>query len=134
MEPVNLVVGITGLVGTFTACVDCFDYTRIGRRLGKDYETSLIKLDVIRLRFTRWGEAVGIGQGDDEIAATEQLKRHLAREEDIATVERTLGQILNLFERSAEASKRFALKNSKNKDALNLGNHWSRTCNPSGPL
>ena len=114
MEPVSFTVGIVGLVGTFTACVDCFDYIRVGRRLGFDYETLVIKLDVIRLRFTRWGKAVGMGQGDENLV-TAQLKDTIAAsDEDFETIKRILGQILNLFARSAETSNRLALKSPKN--------------------
>lgn len=59
MEPISLSLG---LVGSFVACVDCFEYIRIGRNFGEDYQTSVIKLDLVRLRFTRWGEAVGIAK------------------------------------------------------------------------
>jgi Prion-inhibition and propagation len=59
MEPVSF-IGVAGLVGTFTACVDCFEYIRIGRSLGADYQTAIIKLDLVRLRLTRWGRSVGI--------------------------------------------------------------------------
>ena len=83
MEAVGFTVGVVGLVGTFTACVDCFDYVRIGRRLGRDYETSVIKLDLIRLRFTRWGEAAGFGEIDEAVASS-QIKQCLAiGDEDI---------------------------------------------------
>ena len=119
MEAVGFTVGAVGLVGTFTACVDCFDYIRIGRRLGRDYETSVIKLDLIRLRFTRWGEAAGLSQVDEAVAYSEIKQQRLAvRDEDIETIRRTLGKILNLFETSAKESKRFALKNLNDKDAL----------------
>ena len=118
MEPVSFAVGVVGLLGTFTACVDCFDFVRIGRRLGRDYETSIIKLDLVRLRFTRWGEAAGLVQADEAIASSQIKKRLAIRDEDLETIYRTLGQILSLFEKSANESKRFALKNPNDKDDL----------------
>ena len=115
MEPVSFGLGVIGLVPTFSACVDCFDYFRIGRNLGSDYEKSVLKLDIVRLRFTRWGEGVGIRQGDEN-AAVAPLKDRLAiPNKDFATVERGLGQILSLFENTAETSNRLKFKSSANE-------------------
>ena len=118
MEAIGFTIGAAGLVETFTACVDCFDYIRIGRRLGRDYETSVIKLDLIRLRFTRWGEATGLSQVDEAVASSQIKQRLGLRDEDVELIRRTLGKIFNLFETSAKESKRFTLKNSNDKDAL----------------
>jgi Prion-inhibition and propagation len=111
MEPVSF-IGIAGLVGTFTACVDCFEYIRIGRSLGADYQTAIIKLDLARLRLTRWGRSVGILQGDqdiDEAVAFTQLKSKLgAPEKDFETVTNTIGQLFTLFKMSAETSNRLS--------------------------
>jgi Prion-inhibition and propagation len=108
MEPVSFTVGVAGLVGTFTACVDCFEYIRVGRSLGADHQTAIVKLDLARLRLTRWGRSVGIVQGDqdiDEAVAVTQLRSKLdAPEKDFETVTNTLGQLFNLFKRSAETS------------------------------
>ena len=118
MEAIGFTIGAAGLVGTFTACVDCFDYIRIGRRLGRDYETSVIKLDLIRLRFTRWGEATGLSQIDEAVASSQIKQRLGLHDEDVELIRRTLGKIFNLFETSAKESKRFALKKSNDKDVL----------------
>jgi Prion-inhibition and propagation len=111
MEPVSF-IGIAGLVGTFTACVDCFEYIRIGRSLGADYQTAIIKLDLARLRLTRWGRSVGILQGDqdiDEAVAITQLKSKLgAPEKDFETVTNTIGQLFTLFKMTAETSNRLS--------------------------
>lgn len=112
MEPVSITVGVAGLVGTFTACVDCFEYIRIGRSLGADYQTAIVKLDLARLRLTRWGRSVGIVQGDqdiDEAVAVTRLKSKLgAPEKDFETVTNTLGQLFTLFKMSAETSNRLS--------------------------
>jgi Prion-inhibition and propagation len=111
MEPVGFTVGVAGLVGTFTACVDCLDYIRIGRSLGADHQTAILKLDLARLRLTRWGRSVGIVQGDqdiDEAVAVTQLKSNLgAPEKDFETVTNTLGKLFTLF-KSAETSNRLS--------------------------
>ena len=61
LEPVGLKIGIAGLAGAFTACVDCFEYIQLGRQFGQDYGNCLLKLDVAKLRLSRWGVAMGLG-------------------------------------------------------------------------
>jgi hypothetical protein len=108
MDPVSFSIGVVGLIGTFTACVEYFDYIRVGRNLGEDYQTSIIKLDLVRLRFTRWGQSAGIVQGNQNInedVAVAQLKSKLASpDREFAVVIQTLGHILRLFERTVETS------------------------------
>lgn len=113
MEPVGLSLGVAGLVGTFTACVDCFENVRIGRSFGEDYQTSIIKLDLVRLRFTRWGQSVGINEGDESLAVQRLKDAVAAPEKDFPLVEMTLGQILRLFKMVEENSSRLAMKASK---------------------
>ena len=113
MEPVGLTLGVAGLVGTFTACVDCFENVRIGRSFGEDYQTSIIKLDLVRLRFTRWGQSVGINEGDESLAVQRLKDAVAAPEKDFTLVKMTLGQILRLFKTVEENSSRLAMKASK---------------------
>jgi hypothetical protein len=114
MDPVSFTIGVFGLVGTFTACVDCFEYFRIGRSLGEDYEICIVKLDLVRLRFTRWGESVGIGNIDEDTAVAGLKSKLIAPETEFITIMRTLGQILRLFESAAETSNILAMKAARN--------------------
>lgn len=61
MEPAGLVVGIAGLAGTITSCVECFDYIQLGRNFGADYGKCLLRLDAAKLRMSRWGDSLGFG-------------------------------------------------------------------------
>lgn len=61
MEPVGLGIGIAGPAGAFTACIDCFGYTQLGRQFGQVYGKCLLKLDTAKLRMSRWGVAMGLG-------------------------------------------------------------------------
>ena len=114
MDPVSFSIGAVGLVSAFSACVDYFDYIRIGRNLGEDYQTAIIKLDLVRLRFTRWGQSAGIVRGHqnvNESVSVAQLRSKLAApDKEFPTIMQTLGQILRLFERTVETSERLALK------------------------
>jgi hypothetical protein len=106
MEPVSFTIGVVGLVGTFTACVDCFEYFRVGRHLGEDYETCVVKLDLVRLRLTRWGSSVGISGVDDDVAVAQLRSKLAVPEKDFDTIMGALIQILKQFERAADISNR----------------------------
>jgi len=62
-----------------------------------------LKLDVARLRLTRWGQAVGLGPILDKATS---LQSTTLAVENISVAERVLGQILALF-KDAQDSKRF---------------------------
>jgi Ras family protein A len=37
MEPIGLAVGVAGLAGLFSTCIECFNIVQRGRYLGRDY-------------------------------------------------------------------------------------------------
>lgn len=94
MEPIGLAVGVIGLAGLFSACLDAverFDswksFSDDSRALGSRWETQ-------RLRMKRWGQAVGFGKGgpspdhhealeDPEIAL--RVREHLSIIENLCT-------------------------------------------------
>lgn len=95
VEVPGLVIGGVSLAGLFTACVECFEYIQLGRQLGKDYQTSLLKLDLLRLRLSRWFNAISnsnvVAQPEDEMEKAKNI----------------LGQIIYLFDETEQRSKRF---------------------------
>ena len=102
MEPVGLGIGIAGLAGAFTACLDCFEYIQLGRQVGQDYGKCLLKLDTAKLRISRWGVAVGLGAephlkpqisaSDEEIRLARSLleqSHHNTRDQSISYFQST---------------------------------------------
>ncbi|KAL2210971.1 hypothetical protein CC79DRAFT_548519 [Sarocladium strictum] len=61
-ETAGLVVGVVSIAALFNNCVECFEYLRLGKSFGRDYQTCQLRLDTAKLRITRWGEAVNIHQ------------------------------------------------------------------------
>ena len=116
MEAVGLAVGIAGLAGVFTACVDCFEYVQLGRQFGKDYGKCLLRLDTARLRLSRWGAAVGL----DSEPLTEPPTS--ASDEDIILSRSLLEQILETFKDAERISERFkkhmTMQNSQSEELL----------------
>ncbi|KAF2822371.1 hypothetical protein CC86DRAFT_396644 [Ophiobolus disseminans] len=82
MEAGGLAVGI------------CFEYVQLGRSFGTNFQSSLLKLDNVRLRLLRWGQAVGLS---GELEDARSLQEATVQKEDISKAERILGQILELF-------------------------------------
>jgi len=107
MKPVSFTAGVVGLVGTFTACVNCFECFRVGRDLGEDYETCVVNLDLVLLRFT---PSVGISGVDEDVAVAQLCSKLVVPEKDFDTVKRTLSHMLRQFERTVEVSNRLRSK------------------------
>ena len=104
MEPAGLAVGVVALAGLFNNAVDCFEYVQLGKSLGKDFQTSTLKLDVARLRLSRWGEALGLS-GD--VTDVSSLGTTRLSAEDVPKAESLLGQILALFADAEEMSGKY---------------------------
>src|SRR5215469_4579784 len=60
VDPVGATLGVLGLAGLFTVCVDCFDYIQSGRSLGKDFALLEAQFSALRLRLFAWGKAIGL--------------------------------------------------------------------------
>ena len=120
-EIFGIVIGVASLAGVFTSCVDCFEYVQFARSFGKDYERSIIKLDVVRLRFTRWGQAVGI-YNDGTDSSHPQRHYIAATEEQLELCQDLLGQIGDIFNDAESVSKRLRMRaeKAKNHDQLAL--------------
>ena len=113
MEPLGLGVGIAGLAGAFTACIDCFEYVQLGRQFGQDYGKCILKLDAARLRISRWGVAMGLGP---EPHARPEIS---ASDEELA--QSLLEQIQQSFEDAERISERFKKHTStRNPDSDDL--------------
>jgi len=100
-EPAGLAVGVFALLGLFNNAVDCFNYVQAGRDLGASYVTCQIKLSNAQLRFTRWGEAVGLPH---DIQDESQLDHDtLAQNFDEAKVRKAKARVLHIIQLFAEA-------------------------------
>ncbi len=91
--------------------MDCFEYIQLGRNFDKDYQTSQLRLDIARLRLTRWGETVEINQDD-------RFTQGDPPDEEARLAKRTLVHIYNLFEMASMESSRFKRKATENELAL----------------
>ncbi|KAH8636217.1 hypothetical protein IG631_08052 [Alternaria alternata] len=104
MEPAGLAVGIVALAGLFNNAVDCFEYVQLGSAFGTDFQVSLLKLDILRLRLSRWGKSVGL---DGDLSNAHAIKIATSPPEDVEKAGNVLGQILELFAKMESKSKKY---------------------------
>ncbi|CAN9166705.1 unnamed protein product [Alternaria alternata] len=104
MEPAGLAVGIVALAGLFNNAVDCFEYVQLGSAFGTDFQVSLLKLDILRLRLSRWGKSVGL---DGDLSNVHAIKLATGPPEDIEKAGNVLGQIMDLFTKMESKSKKY---------------------------
>jgi hypothetical protein len=63
MEPVGLAVGVLGLAGLFSSCLEAVDKIQDYKSFAEDSQTLNAQLKAERLRFELWGQQVGFDQG-----------------------------------------------------------------------
>jgi len=98
-EIFGAVASALSVAALFKNCVDCFEYIQLGRNFGQEYEKCQLKLDIVRLRLGRWGEAVNI---DDARFATDTPTDQTAE-----LAKSILEQIFILFQSAQKTSKRY---------------------------
>jgi len=60
MEPTGLALGLVGLAGVFSACLDVVERVDSYRDFGVDSRAILSQFDADKLLFRKWGKAVGL--------------------------------------------------------------------------
>ncbi|KAH7144327.1 ankyrin-1, partial [Dactylonectria estremocensis] len=63
MEPVGLAVGIAGLAGLFSSCLEVVENVDSYRDFEHDSRSLAAQFDADRLRFQQWGRSIGIEEG-----------------------------------------------------------------------
>lgn len=123
-EPAGLTIGVVALAGLFNNAVECFEFVQLGRKFGKDFQTSQLKLDNARLRLSRWGKSLGL---DDNIEHTVSLEERFESDPTVKQAEALLGQILELFAEAEGVSNKYKSRTTAEDSSL-------VTCNPQTDL
>ena len=105
-SPASLTFGIIGLAGAFNNAVNCFRFVRLGQAFEADFTTCVIQLDLANLRLTRWGNAVGLSEVNDEDGSP-SLNVNCA-EGDVATATKALQHIAQLFNNAQTATNKIS--------------------------
>ena len=101
-EAVGLIVGGVGLASLFTTCIDCFEYVQLGRQFGTNYQRSLLKLDIVKLRLSRWADAVNDSQQHYNVA--------IGSTSEASKVQEILSEIIELFANAEKVSAKYKMK------------------------
>jgi hypothetical protein len=103
----RLVIGGVALASLYSTCLDAITSVRVARSFGASYETCLLRLDILALRLSRWGESVRI-LGDSSRRPKYEFSIPSPKEAD--TVQRLLGAIAVAFEDAKAISDRHCMK------------------------
>ena len=102
------------ILGAFHNAMQCFDYIQLAGDFDQDYQTATLKLDVARLRLSRWGVSVGLDRVDQ---TTETLPGAAGSLSEHEKAKNLLEQIVYLFNHAESQSA--TLKSPK--DERNTG-------------
>ena len=107
MEVAGLAIGVGGLVATFMACLQCFELVRDIHYFEDAYKSDVLKLEILRLKFARWGESLGLNQEDDHTEVEASLSQKLANpDKDKQLMQDLLNRIEQSFKNASTMSKK----------------------------
>jgi hypothetical protein len=88
VDPVGATLGVLGLAGLFTVAVDCFDYIKAGRTVGKSFAICETQLTALRMRLFAWGYAVRLTDraGYDQRFNDPRWKRHVQQQLNVISL------------------------------------------------
>lgn len=116
MEPVSLVLGVVGLAGLYTSCLDAFDKARNYKTFRADARELHVQLDVERLRLSQWGQRVGFDQSHDTLR--DHHHSALDNPKIFQTVRQALTAIKDIFEsKEPGLAERLSSIGSKNAES-----------------
>lgn len=110
MEVAGIVIGGVGLAALFDSCMSTFEYVDVGRKYGSAYQKAALKISVLELRLSRWGEQVHFSETLAEGSTAATTKQS-------AQVKAILGQIQADLEASRMTAERYALVESDDEEA-----------------
>lgn len=117
-EVAGLAVGVVALAGLFADAVKCFQYVELGKSFDGDYTTSVLRLQMLGVQLSHWGEAVGLSTIDNDpsrlTTGISDGKKQLIQE--------TLRQICSSLDKAEADSRKIAgLEEGKSKELKDTG-------------
>lgn len=111
------------ILGAFNDAIQCFEYVQLARNFDQDFQTAILKLDISRLRLSRWGQSVGLDRVAD---GTQVLLGVVGSQEDHEKAKELLDRIVELFE-DAERTSAKLKPSEKNFNTYNTANDLDET-------
>ncbi|KAL8715721.1 MAG: hypothetical protein Q9220_000388 [cf. Caloplaca sp. 1 TL-2023] len=95
--------------------IQCFDFVHLGRNFDRDSQSVILKLDIAKLKLSRWGCSVGF----DAIDSGALKLRIAATSEELSQANKLLEHIQYLFHQANQVSA--DLEHGHTIDAINTG-------------
>jgi hypothetical protein len=105
MEAVSLGVSVVALASLFETALDCFKYVKVAKSFGSDYQTYVLRLQNLRLRLSRWGEAASLCK---QLTATQQPRTTALSASEVEQAKALVGHIIRLFSDTEELAEKYA--------------------------
>ena len=98
MEIAGVAIGAVSLLSMFENAITCFTRVKMAKSFGPDLQLFMVRLEVLHLRLTRWGEAAGLNapSKDNKPPSTN------IRTSDQALANKALKQIETRFEHAVK--------------------------------
>lgn len=64
-EVAGVALGPISMAALFNNALECFHLVRIGKAFGEDYDTFQIRISLLQLRLSQWGEAAGLDKAKE---------------------------------------------------------------------
>ena len=122
-EAAGLTLGVLGITALFNNALECFQYVRVAKDFGQDFETYQIRLHLSEIRLSHCGSVVGITDTEDE------TRLHCSPDEQ-EVAQRTLKQIIKLFQVTEEKAKNLERRSSEPE----LGDRMRKLCDKMNKL
>ncbi|KAL6240401.1 hypothetical protein RBB50_012683 [Rhinocladiella similis] len=101
-----------GILGAFNDAIQCFEYVQLARNFDQDFQTAILKLDIAKLRLSRWGQSVGL---DQVVEGMQSLPGVSGSADDHEKAKELLDQIVGLFEDAEHTSAKLKSPGSDTK-------------------
>ncbi|KAK4060935.1 hypothetical protein Trihar35433_9860 [Trichoderma harzianum] len=97
MDPVGLAVGVIGLAGLFSTCLDLVKRVDSYKHFKNDEQTLAAQFVSFRLRFERWGKVLGLGLNQAALSLSQDRHEALEDTETLETVRKIIDIIREIL-------------------------------------
>jgi hypothetical protein len=118
MEPVSFAIGVAGLAGLFSTCLDVIEKAKLYRDFGSDHSLISTKYEADKVLFQLWAQKVGIGK----LGPQDARHNHLDNPEVAPIVQRILLSIKDIFTKSDDDMSKNQLISEHENAFFEFGN------------
>ncbi|KAK7906545.1 ubiquitin-conjugating enzyme E2-16 kDa [Apiospora marii] len=109
-EVAGLALGVLGIAGLFTSCIENFDIIVRAKNFGEEFDLLCTQLSLLTIRLALWGETLGL-MPPSSIRARRVPYNHAIDRHDIKpSIIASLHQLLNLLSKADVITERYALE------------------------